>query len=71
MAYQVTVRYGTRTQRYHTYVVAADDAASALRVAAERMPPEISGQADLVELRVAVDPDARSYVGEERGTTDG
>jgi hypothetical protein len=64
MAYQVTVRYGTRRQRYHTYVVEAEDAASALRVASEQMPPEISAEADLVELRVAVDPDERSYVGE-------
>ena len=64
MAYQVTVRYGSRHQRYHTFVVEADDAATALRVASEEMPPEISAEADLVELRVAVDPDARSYVGE-------
>lgn len=64
MAFQVTVRYGAQRQRYHTYVVDAEDAATALRVAAEQMPPEISGDADLVELRVAVDPEARSYVGE-------
>lgn len=64
MMYQVTVRYGTRHQRYHTYVVEAEDAGTALRTAAERMPAEIAGEVDLVELRVAVDPEERSYVGE-------
>jgi hypothetical protein len=64
MKYQVTVRHGAQRQRYHTYVVEADDAGRALRVAAEHMPAEISGDADLVELRIAVDPDARSYVEE-------
>jgi hypothetical protein len=64
MMYQITVRYGGQRQRYHTYTVEAGDAATALRVASERMPAEISGDADLVELRVAVDPEERSYVGE-------
>jgi hypothetical protein len=64
MTFQVTVRYGSQRQRYHTYVVEAEDAATALRVASEQMPPEISSEADLVELRVAVDPEARSYLGE-------
>ena len=64
MRYQVTVRHGAQRQRYHTYVVEAGDAGSALRVAAEHMPAEISGNADLVELRIAVDPDERSYMDE-------
>lgn len=64
MKYQVTVRYGAPRQRYHIYVVEAEDAGNALRVAGEQMPPEISGGADLVELRIAVDPDERSYVEE-------
>jgi hypothetical protein len=64
MRYQVTVRYGGRRQRYHTYAVEAPDAGAALEAAAEQMPPEIRDEADLVELRAAVDPEARSYVGE-------
>lgn len=60
MRYQITVRHGTQRQRYHTYEVEAHDAATALRLAAERMPPEIAQEVDLVEMRVAVDPDARS-----------
>ena len=64
MHYQITVRYGGRYQRYHTYVVEADDARAALRVAAEEVPDEIVNEVDLVELRAAVDPDKREYWGE-------
>lgn len=63
MQYQITVRYGQPHQRYHTYTVEADDAREALRIASERLPAEIAPDADLVELRVAVDPDHRDYVG--------
>lgn len=72
MFFQITVRYGGRSQRYHTYVVEAGDARDALSVAAAELPPEIAPEADLVELRIAVDPERRSYVVEETGrpTTD-
>jgi len=63
MNYQVTVRYGGRYQRYHTYMVEAADARAALEAAASLMPDEVAPQADLVELRVAADPEKRSYVG--------
>lgn len=65
MRYQITVRYGGARQRYHTFALEAGDAAAALRSAAEEMPEEIAQDADLVELRIAVDPDDRVYVGEE------
>lgn len=65
MRFQVTVRYGGSRQRYHTFVVDAVDAGSALRAAADETPPEIAADADLVELRIAVDPDDRTYLGEE------
>ena len=64
MDFQVTVRYGGRYQRYHTYQVSAADAQKALEAAALAMPPEIAAEADLVEMRVAVDPDNRSFMGE-------
>jgi hypothetical protein len=64
MHYQITVRYGGARQRYHTYVVEAEGGANALTEAARQMPPEISSETDLVELRVVVDPDARSYLDE-------
>jgi hypothetical protein len=65
MRYQVTVRYGTRYQRYHTLVVDAPDAREALRLAAAEIPGDIAADTDLVELRIAPDPDARRHVGED------
>lgn len=64
MRYDVTVRHG-RPHRYHTLGVEAEDVAAALRSLADALPPEVVEDADLVELRVAVDPDDRTYVGEE------
>ena len=62
MRFDITVRYGGRRQRYHTYKVEAADARQALEAAAADLPDEIAPEADLVELRVAVDPDAREYL---------
>jgi len=68
MHYQITVRYGGGRQRYHTMVVEAPDASTALRATADQMPPEIAPEVDLVELRVAVDSDDRSYMDDASGT---
>ncbi len=65
MRFQITVRYGGGRQRYHTFAVEAPDAAAALRAAADETPEEIAADADLVELRIAVDPEDRAYLGEE------
>ena len=62
MHFQVTVRYGGVRQRYHTYGVEAPDAREALLLAARGMPEAVAADADLVEMRVAVDPDRRDYV---------
>jgi len=62
MDFQVTVRYGGRSQRYHTYVVQASSARDALAEAARAMPDSVAIDANLVELRVAVDPDRREYL---------
>ena len=67
MNFQVTVRYGGTHQRYHTYVVDASDAKAALRTAAAELPDEIAPQTDLIEIRIAVDPDKRKYVDEAGG----
>ena len=67
MRYQITVRYGGRSQRYHTYVVEAGDARTAMQVAAEQMPAEIAPEADLVELRIAVEAEKRSYLADDTG----
>lgn len=67
MIYQVTVRYGGARQRYHTLMIDGPDAPTALRSAADEIPEEIAGEVDLVELRIAPDPDRREYLGDEAG----
>lgn len=62
--YRVTVRHG-RPQRYHVLEVEAADVAQALRDAADRLPAAVVEEADLVEIRTSVDPEGRSYLGEE------
>jgi hypothetical protein len=64
MNFQVTARYGGRAQRYHTFNVDVLDAKAALLAAAHEIPDEIAPQVDLIEIRVAVDPDKRSYAEE-------
>lgn len=61
MNFQITLRYGSRRQRYHTFEVEATDARAAMATAAALVPDEIAAEADLVEVRVAVDPDNRPY----------
>lgn len=63
--YQITVRFGPRVKRYHTLQVEAPDVRDALRRVADDLPDEIVPEVDLVELRIAVDPEERSYVGED------
>lgn len=55
MDFQVTIRYGKKTQRYLSLAVEAPDAVSALRKAADEVPQEIASEVDIVELRPAPD----------------
>lgn len=55
MDYQVTIRYGKKSQRYFSMAVEAPDAVSALRKAADGVPEEIVAEIDIVELREAPD----------------
>ncbi len=64
MEYQLTVRYGKKTQRYLTFTVEAANVPVALRAAADQIPAEVSPEADLVELRVAPDFD-KSPLGQD------
>ena len=57
MDYQVTVRYGKKTQRYLTLALSTPDVPSALRLAAEEIPEDLVEEVDLVELREAPDFD--------------
>ena len=63
----MTARHGEKYQRYHTYLVDVPDAKAALQAAAIQLPDEIALQTDLIEIRVAVDPDKRTYVDEAGG----
>ncbi len=58
--YRATIRHG-KPQRYHVEDIDAPDIAEAMRLLSERFPPNVTG-ADLVEVRLAVDPEQRDYV---------
>lgn len=61
-SYRITIRYAAQGgMRYHVDDVAAATLADALRHAAERMPASVAATADLAEVRVQVDPDARTF----------
>lgn len=55
MNYQITIRYGKKTHRYHSLTVEAPDAVAALRAAADKVPVELAPDIDIVELREAPD----------------
>jgi len=61
--YTATIRHGV-PHRYHTDTFAADDLEGALRGLPDRLPTDVLERGDLVELREAVDPDERAYLGE-------
>lgn len=65
MDFQVTVRYGADKIRYHLDTVRADDLRAAMRAAADGLPDEVAAAGDLVEIRPALDREARSYLGDE------
>lgn len=66
--FQVTVRHGTRSKRYHVVHIEAVDMAAALVKAGEALPAEVRDSADLAEVRPAPDPEAeRPFVGHEPG----
>jgi hypothetical protein len=62
MEFQITVRYGGTRKRYHLVRVSAENARAAMETGAVRIPDEIADQADLVEIRPAVDPETREYL---------
>lgn len=65
MSFQITVRYGPDGHRYHTMLVEGSDMRAALRRVADELPDPVAAHADLVEVRPSVDPDERSYLGED------
>jgi len=67
MDYQITIRHGKKRQQYLSLAVEAPDAAGALRLVADRIPPDVVGEVDLVELREAPDFDKRMEEGDRIG----
>ena len=62
-SYRATIRYvASGRHRYHLEDVDAATLMDAVRLAAERVPAEVSSTADLVEVRVQVDPEGREFV---------
>lgn len=62
--YRVTVRFGRSRKRYRVYDIEAEDFPAALREAADRIPPEVAAETDLVEARLQVRPETREYTPE-------
>lgn len=65
MQYQITIRYGRRPLRYHSFTVEAEDGVLALRAAADEIPHDIAAEIDIVELREAPDFDKNMHAEEE------
>lgn len=59
MKFQVTVRHGAPSMRYHTQSVEAENLKTVLVALAAKLPPEVLANGDLVEIRTAVDPEQR------------
>lgn len=59
----MTIRYGNSGKRYEVLDVEAATLREALLRAAEEFPPEAESTADLVEVRVQAEPEAREYLG--------
>jgi hypothetical protein len=59
--YRITIRYGHPRRQYHVLDLEAATLADALRDAAEALSSEISATADLAEVRLQVEAEAREY----------
>jgi hypothetical protein len=59
--YRATIRFGGPRQQYHMMDLSANSLREAMRLAAEQYPESSAQDADLVEIRLQVDPDAREF----------
>lgn len=59
--YRMTLRHGAPGQRYHVVDIEAASLRDAMMQAVNAFPQGMDATADLVEIRVHVDPEARSY----------
>lgn len=62
--YRMTLRHGAPGKRYHLVDLDAPDLRAALMQAVNAFPAGSEGTADLVEIRVHVEPEERSYTPE-------
>lgn len=60
-SYRVTFRYGAPRVLYEVLDVDAADLRTAMRTAADLVPETVASSAELVEVRVQTDPEAREY----------
>lgn len=63
MRFRVTVRYG-QPQQYAVRDVEARSLAEAMQLAAQNVSEAAEPDADLVEIRVQMEPESRDYVEE-------
>ncbi len=62
MEFQLTIRHGGKSPRYHMATLPATSLAELLEALPRGIPEDVLGDADLVEIRPAVDPDRREYL---------
>jgi hypothetical protein len=60
-SYRVTFRYGESRVLYEVLDIDATDLRAAMREAADRVPEEVAGTAELVEIRVKMEEEEREY----------
>ncbi|HET9440473.1 MAG TPA: hypothetical protein VFO52_09890 [Longimicrobiales bacterium] len=60
----MTLRHGAPGKRYHMVDLDAPDMRAALMQAVNAFPPDAERTADLIEIRVSVDPERRDYTPE-------
>lgn len=60
-SYRVTFRYGAPRALYDVLDIRAADLRAAMRAAADQVGEEVAESAELVEVRVQQDPDAREF----------
>jgi hypothetical protein len=59
--YRMTLRHGSPARRYHVVDIEAENMRDAMMQAVNAFPADGERTADLVEIRVHVDPEERNY----------
>lgn len=62
--FRMTLRHGAPGKRYHVVDIEADNLRAAMTQAVNAFPPGAESSADLVEIRVHVEPEQRHYAPE-------